>query len=129
VFTVCHRDGGKVSSRMATRDEIVRYLTEEFPAIDLGGLKHGVVSLSVISESGENVVLIIDFFESVLTLTRPIAKIAAIEPEDAIASVRGFGLVEFSGAYAVRHVVLTDELTPSNLGAYIDSLANDSLRT
>ena len=75
---------------MATKDEIVRYLTEAFPAIDLGGLKHGVVSLSVVSESGEDVVLIIDFFESVLTLTRPIAKISGLDPLLRTLAVGGF---------------------------------------
>lgn len=115
---------------MATKGEVVSYLTDTFPEIDLGGLEQGVLTLSLTSSSGEHAVVVIDFFENeLLTLTRPFGAVSSMEPKDALEKVRGFGLVEFSGAYASRQVIVMNDLTPSNVGAYIDVLVNDSLRT
>ena len=114
---------------MATRDEVVTYLADYFPEIDMGGLEQGVLSLSLTSNLGEHAVVVIDFFENELvTLTRPFAAVSSMDPKDALERVRGFGLVEFSGTYAARHVIVMNDLTPSNVGAYIDGLVNDSLR-
>jgi hypothetical protein len=114
---------------MATSDDVVLYLADAFPSLDVTGLEHGVLTVSVTSDSGEGVLVIVDIFDSVLTLTRPFALVSSMEAADALQGLRGAGLVQFSGSYAARLVVVMTNLTPSNIGAYVDSIANDSLRT
>lgn len=113
---------------MKSKADVLGYLLQVYPGLDMAGSHQDLYWVERECDSGRLQVVYLQLFDDVLYLTSPFAKTDTLVVEAALTVCENYGMVEFSGTYALRQVVLNEELAPSLFDQYIVAIASDADR-